>query len=214
MLHIMTSPLVYARLQAEIDEAARTGNISSPVVQESEAKQLPYLQAVILEGLRTSPPSGGLLPKVVPPEGDTINGVFVPGGTEIASNTWSVVRDRETFGQEPEIFSPERWLNVSKEQYDKMARVVDLIFGYGKFKCLGRTVAMIELNKIFVEVSETENFNSKTNWSKIILISFHQLLRNFDWTVVNPTKPWTVVCSGIILHRDFFVRVTERKVKS
>ncbi len=156
MLHVMTSPLVYRRLQAEIDEAARNGKISSPVIQDAEAKQLPYLQAVILEGLRTSPPSGGLLSKVVPPEGDTVNGFFVPGGTEIASNTWSVVRDREVFGQEPEVFNPERWLDVSKEQYDKMARVVDLIFGYGKFKCLGRTVAMIELNKVFVEVRDTK----------------------------------------------------------
>jgi cytochrome P450 len=161
MLHVMTSPLVYARLQAEIDEAARAGKISSPVIQEAEARQLPYLQAVILEGLRINPPSGGLLPKVVPPGGDTVNGMFVPGGTEIASNTWSVVRDSEVFGQEPEIFSPERWLNVSKEQYDKMARVVDLIFGYGKFKCLGRTVAMIELNKVFVEVCEAIYSSSK-----------------------------------------------------
>jgi cytochrome P450 len=158
MLHIMTSPLVYARLQAEIDEAARTGKISSPIVQESEARELPYLQAVIHEGLRVSPPSGGLLSKVVPPEGDTINGVFVPGGAEIASNTWSVVRDPDVFGQEPEFFSPERWLGISEDQYAKMARVVDLIFGHGKYKCLGRTVAWIELNKVFVEVSETDGF--------------------------------------------------------
>jgi len=158
MLHVMTSPLVYARLQAEIDDAVRAGRISSPVVQESEARQLPYLQAVIHEGLRISPPSGGLLPKVVPPEGDTINGVFVPGGTEIASNTWSVVRDREVFGQEPEFFCPERWLGISEEEFAKKARVVDLIFGHGKYKCLGRTVAWIELNKVFVEVSGRVNF--------------------------------------------------------
>ena len=149
----MTSPLVYARLQAEIDDAARTGKISSPIVQESEARQLPYLQAVIHEGLRVSPPSGGLLSKVVPPEGDTISGIFVPGGTEIASNNWSVTRHPDVFGQEPEFFSPERWLGISEEEYAKMARVVDLIFGYGKYKCLGRTIAWIELNKVIVEVS-------------------------------------------------------------
>jgi hypothetical protein len=34
-----------------------------------------------------------------------------------------------------------------------MLRVVELAFGSGRFKCLGRTVAGIELNKIFVEVS-------------------------------------------------------------
>jgi cytochrome P450 len=156
MLHVMTSPLVYATLQCEIDTAVRTGKISSPTIRDVEARALSYLQAVILEGLRIAPPTGGLLSKVVPPEGDTISGVFVPGGTEVATNTWSIMRDKDVFGQEPEFFNPERWLGVSEEQYAKMARVVDLIFGHGKYKCLGRTVACIELNKIFVEVSETE----------------------------------------------------------
>ena len=95
----------------------------------------------------------------MPPGGDTINGVFVPGGTEIASNTWSVVRDPAVFGQEPEFFSPERWMGIGEEEFAKMARVVDLIFGYGKYKCLGKTVAWVELNKVFVEVSGQLNAN-------------------------------------------------------
>ena len=33
-----------------------------------------------------------------------------------------------------------------------MERNNDLIFGYGRFKCLGQSVALIELNKVFVEV--------------------------------------------------------------
>lgn len=35
------------------------------------------------EGLGLWPPVTGLFPKVVPPEGDTFNGVFLPGGIEI-----------------------------------------------------------------------------------------------------------------------------------
>jgi hypothetical protein len=41
---------------------------------------------------------------------------------------------------------------VSEAKYADMARVVDMTFGSGRFKCLGRTIAWIELNKIFVEV--------------------------------------------------------------
>lgn len=70
------------RLRAEIDAAAEKGRISSPI-QDVEARTLPYLQACIKEGLRLFPPVTGLMPKVVPPEGDTFNGVFIPGGTEI-----------------------------------------------------------------------------------------------------------------------------------
>ena len=70
------------RLRAEIDEAVGNGSISSPI-EDSEARTLLYLQACIKEGLRMFPPVTSLFPKVVPPEGDTINGVFLPGGTEI-----------------------------------------------------------------------------------------------------------------------------------
>lgn len=66
----------------EIDEGIADGRISSPIT-DAEAKQLPYLQAIIKEGLRILPPVSGLMDKEVPPEGDTIDGYFVPGGTKI-----------------------------------------------------------------------------------------------------------------------------------
>jgi len=152
MLYIMTNHRVYAKLQAEIDEGTRNNRISSPVIKDSEARKLPYLQAVIREGLRIWPAATGLMSKVTPPEGDTINGVFVPGGVNIGSNLWSILRSTETFGQDSDYFRPERWLEASPEIYTHMERVGELIWGYGKYKCLGRSVALMELNKIFVEV--------------------------------------------------------------
>jgi cytochrome P450 len=144
----LTSPQVYHTLQAEVDGAA----LSTPVVRDEEARKLVYLQAVINEGLRMHPPSGGLLSKVTPPEGDTINGVFVPGGVNIATNTWGLMRSEDVFGPDVDYFRPERWLNISEAKYAGMARVVDLVFGSGRYKCLGRTIAWMELNKVFVEV--------------------------------------------------------------
>ena len=82
LLYLITTPRALWRFRAEIDEAVETGAISSPI-QDVEAKALPYLQACIKEGLRLYPPVTGLFDKVVGPEGDTINGVFLPGGTEI-----------------------------------------------------------------------------------------------------------------------------------
>jgi cytochrome P450 len=148
MLCILTSPLTYRTLQAEIGSAT----LSTPVVRDEEARKLVYLQAVILEGIRMHPPPGGLLPRVTPPEGDTINGVFIPGGVEIGVNTWGIMRDEDIFGPDPEMFRPERWLGLPEARYAEMARVVDLTFGSGRFKCLGKSVATIELNKIIVEV--------------------------------------------------------------
>ncbi len=82
MLFLITTPRVLWRLRAEIDEAVNSGNISNPI-RDQEARALPYLQACIKEGLRLFPPVTGLLTKLVPPEGDTIDGVFLPGGTDI-----------------------------------------------------------------------------------------------------------------------------------
>jgi cytochrome P450 len=81
-LNLLTSPSILGKLRAEIDEAIKAGQISSPI-KDTEARKLTYLQAFIKETLRLWPPIQGLLQKVVPPEGDTINGVFIPGGTFI-----------------------------------------------------------------------------------------------------------------------------------
>jgi cytochrome P450 len=69
-----------------------------------------------------------------------------------------------------------------------MERNAELTFGYGRFKCLGQPVAQVELNKVFVE-----------------------LLRRFDMTIVNPSKPWESESRGIFLQKSFWVRITERE---
>jgi cytochrome P450 len=43
LVHAMTSPLVYNRLKAEINEAVAQKRVSSPITVE-EARLLPYLQ--------------------------------------------------------------------------------------------------------------------------------------------------------------------------
>jgi cytochrome P450 len=46
MLHLMTAPVAYQNLKAELAEGIRDGRISSPVTVE-EAKTLPYLQVCV-----------------------------------------------------------------------------------------------------------------------------------------------------------------------
>jgi cytochrome P450 len=43
MLHLLSSPRAYQKLQDEIESGIRDGRISSPITEE-EAKRLPYLQ--------------------------------------------------------------------------------------------------------------------------------------------------------------------------
>ena len=151
LVNIITNPLVYAKLQQEIDNAVPS--MSSPI-QIDEAIKLPYLQACIKEGLRILPPVAALRARVTPPEGDYINGHFVPGGVDIGFNLRGMQR-HQIFGSDPEVFRPERWLEPGAEdRIGEMEKVHSLIFSHGATKCLGIRVAYLTLNKFFFEVRE------------------------------------------------------------
>lgn len=153
MLNILTNPNAYRKLQMEIDNGIKAGTVSSPI-RDSEARQMPYLMAVIREGLRLMPPASGAFFKEVPPAGDVIDGKFVPGGTQIGSSPMGVHLSKKIFGEDAVLFRPERWIVASPERFAEMASTVDLVFHYGKYQCLGKNVALMEFNKIFVEVSD------------------------------------------------------------
>jgi cytochrome P450 len=62
ILYALNSTRVLQNLRSEIDEAIRAGKISNPITN-ADSKELPYLRAVIKEGLLIHLPSSGLLMK-------------------------------------------------------------------------------------------------------------------------------------------------------
>ncbi|KAJ8124519.1 hypothetical protein O1611_g9121 [Lasiodiplodia mahajangana] len=186
MLHLLSSPQAYQKLQDEITAGIREGRISSPVTNE-EARRLPYLQAVLNEGLRMVPPAITGFPKKVPPGGDTLCGKFVPEGTDVFVNFWSMLRSKDVFGHDAEVFRPERFIECDEEKRIKLMSCVDLAFGHGRWQCPGKTLAWLELNKIFVE-----------------------LLRTCDLQIVNPQAPWRCRGYSSFLIDDFWVRLIEK----
>jgi cytochrome P450 len=154
MLCLLTNPVAYRKLQQEIDNAISARTISSPIT-DAEARKLPYLQAIIQEGLRIKAPAAGPLFKQVPKEGDYIDGKFIPGGTQIGTSPFSIYHSKEIFGQDASIFRPERWLGADPARLEVMSETVSLVFSSGKWQCIGKPVAIMELNKIFVEVGSS-----------------------------------------------------------
>ena len=114
---------------------------------------MPYLQAVIKEGLRMWPPIVHLAAKTVPRGGDTFKGIFLPEGTRVSQCLWGLMRRKDIWGPDADAFRPERWLEAEPERLKAMLDTADLVFSTGKWQCLGRNIAQMELNKIFVEVS-------------------------------------------------------------
>lgn len=151
MLYLLVAtPATYARLQAEVDDAD-----NRQLAKYSEIQTLPYLSACVWEGIRMYPPLSGLKPKVAPPGGDTIKGRFFPEGTEVATNDESFCRSKVIFGQDADLFRPERWINADSAAKVKYRQTVDTVFGVGRYQCLGRHIAMMELHKTLFEVRRT-----------------------------------------------------------
>lgn len=74
--YLLKNPDIMAKLQGEI----RTRYQSYSAIDSASAIHLPYLKAVILEGMRIFPPVPFALPRIVPQGGDEIDGFFLPAG--------------------------------------------------------------------------------------------------------------------------------------
>lgn len=152
-LFILSSPSAYRKLQEEIASAVEAGNVTFPIISNSEAQMLPYLQACIQEGLRMFMPLQGLAGRVAPKGGETVNGTYFPEGTEVGVATYAVGHRRDIYGPDADTFRPERWLDSDAEALRNYARTNELVFGSGRSSCLGKPIAMMELSKAIFEVS-------------------------------------------------------------
>ncbi|KAI1493905.1 cytochrome P450 [Biscogniauxia mediterranea] len=186
LLYVQSIPRV-RNLFAELNDAREKGHISRPI-QDYEAKRLPYLQAVIREGLRVFPALTPLLNKTVPKGGDCEAGFHLPTGTEVGVDVWGMLRSKEYWGDDADLFRPERWLKADERQLQEMTECLEVLFGYGKYKCLGRGIAIMELNKVLPE-----------------------LLMHCHFTIIDPTGPVKMMHSAAFwLMKDFWVTISPR----
>lgn len=217
LLHVMTNPRVHAKLQAEIDEAVRDGRAPASgfrFISASEAKQLRYLQAVIRESLRVNPPVANIFARDVPPGGDTIkvgdSVAFVPGGVCIGYSAYAMHHSKEIYGEDADAFRPERWFESDPDKLKSMLLTNELVFGHGKFQCLGKTIAQMEIGKIVFEVSTNIPLVVVNG---LVLMLQIQLFRNFDLAVLHPTSPMkSRNCLGLFQISDMWVQVTKRSL--
>ncbi|KAI1117112.1 cytochrome P450 [Nemania sp. NC0429] len=185
LVHVTSTPAVYHKLKKEIKSAIEGGRASIPITG-AEARELPYLQAVVYESLRIRPPATATFGKMVPPGGDTIHGHFVPGGTTVSPNLSSLMRSKVLFGEDAEMFRPERFLEADEATRTEMIRNVELTFGYGRWMCAGKAIAFLEMNKTVFEI-----------------------FRNFDFQIFRPQAGFLSSSHGAWSDKDVFVAATE-----
>jgi cytochrome P450 len=125
------------KLVDEIDNADKEGSLSHPISYKEATSSLPYLAAVVKEAVRLHPSVGFLMERHIPPQGATICGQYIPGGTIVGINPWVTGRNEDVFSA-PEAFKPEGWLESSEGQLREMESLLSLNFGAGSRTCLGK----------------------------------------------------------------------------
>ncbi|KAK1987725.1 cytochrome P450 [Colletotrichum cereale] len=156
-------PEVLQKLQGELDAAMPS---AVDILPWTELQKLPYLGAVIREGLRLSYGVTTRLPRVAHHDIE-YKGYRIPAGTPVSQSPYFVLMHPSVF-PEPQTFRPERWIDA-EEQNKRLDRYL-VSFGKGSRQCLGINLAYAEL-----------------------YIAVATIVRRFDWEIFETTTD-DVVC--------------------
>lgn len=124
-------PDVQKRAQAVLDEVVGTSRLPD----FSDRDRLPYIEAMIMETMRWQV----ITPLAFPhcsTEDDEYQGYFIPKGSLVFGNAWSILHDPKEY-PDPERFNPERFLEDGRINPNvRDPRVA--AFGFGRRICPGR----------------------------------------------------------------------------
>ncbi|KAL6689978.1 cytochrome P450 [Trichoderma pleuroticola] len=136
LYYLLKNPAAMARLRAELSTLSRPADSTHFAFKDVQA--LPFLEAVIREGMRLCPGGANSFEREVPAGGlRLVSGQFLPAGTVIGVNALISQYSEDAFGPDAATFRPERWLDADKDQLAQMNRHW-VGFGLGARNCLGR----------------------------------------------------------------------------
>ncbi|UPX09963.1 uncharacterized protein EKO05_0000639 [Ascochyta rabiei] len=160
---LLKNRTAYNRLTTEL----RTAFPTASSITLDAVNTLPYLLAVLQEGLRYYPPVPTGFPRTVPGAGQVISGHFIPGGTSVYVSQHAANHSARNFA-DADAFVPERWLAGERgDKYEEDRREVVQPFSLGPRNCLGKNLAYAEMRLILAK-----------------------LLYTFDLELVQPEREW------------------------
>ncbi|RYP72847.1 hypothetical protein DL769_004362 [Monosporascus sp. CRB-8-3] len=168
-----------ARLQCEIRDA-----------QSRPRRGMPFLRAVVKEGLRLGMANPTRLTRVVPKgPGLRVGDILLPPGTIVGCAAYNLHHNAEVF-PEPFAFRPERWLDDGTDRGLRRPGMEKSMmpFGAGSRACIGKNLAVHEIEETVMAVIDAEVLEgARTCQNKIELtewfngdIKGHRL--DIEWT--------------------------------
>lgn len=123
--------------------------------------ELPYLNAVIEEGIRLCSPVALGMPRIVPAGGAEVSGHWLPEGTFVSASGYSSNRSTLNFPNSPSTFDPSRWLLDSSTSTGAGSLKTSTLtssssafnpFSLGPRNCIGRNLAYLEMRLILTHL--------------------------------------------------------------
>ncbi|KAL1197394.1 Cytochrome [Cardamine amara subsp. amara] len=179
MAEIINKPDVLERLREEIDSIV--GN--SRLIQEADIPKLPYLQAVVKEGLRLHPPFPLLTRKFQ--ESCEVKGFFIPEKTTLVINAYAVMRNPDSW-EDPNEFKPERFLASSRsgqEDEREQAALKFIPFGGGRRGCPGSSLASVSVGTAVGVMVQCFDWRIKRD-----KVNMEETFEGLSLTMVHPLK--------------------------
>lgn len=141
-------PCILLRVKDKIGTAFYQGNLSNPP-QWRQTSKLRYLDAILKESMRYCPAIPFGLERVVPPGGIILEDRFIPEETLLECHIEALRNDRAVYGEDVEVFRPERWLTTDTQRRRRMEQGL-LEFDISRRISPGVFVAWLELKKAAV----------------------------------------------------------------
>ncbi|KAM0505406.1 hypothetical protein ACHAP8_001633 [Fusarium lateritium] len=107
-----------------------------------ELKNAPILNSIIEETLRLYGAAPGALPRVVPSKGATFAGNYLPGGTVVSTQAYTVHRDENIW---PDALRFDGYRFMDKSKVTPVQKSALSPFGAGSRICIGMHLAYMEL---------------------------------------------------------------------
>jgi cytochrome P450 len=145
IFYILDNPSITQKLVAEVRQI---GSDSSALIPSRQLEQLPYLSAIVLEGLRMAPAVPSRFPRINRTSAMQYRDYSLPAGTVIGMSPWDVLGDESVFAS-ASVFMPERWLDPEEKTTLQKHWVP---FGRGSRNCVGQNLVMAEITLVLGNV--------------------------------------------------------------
>lgn len=150
--YLVKYPVCQTQIQAEIDSALD----NKEAIQMKDVENLHYLKSFVYEIFRIT----SLLPTSLPhctTADSTLGGYYIPKGTVIFPNLWSVHHDPSIW-EDPHLFNPRRFLDEQGHVIDPDSLVGFMPFSIGRRKCPGYQLGILQICMFLASLLQSFSF--------------------------------------------------------